>query len=246
MPTPEFVIIGKQGQGKSTLIEALVGAAINHVTGAAVGQLSSKRPVFVSLVAAAASKIVLRRDLSVNVAGSDRDLELDSKEVAAELAKRQTTASSVPIYLVIENKQNINVTLIDTPGLDLGAATTTTTTDQQPSASELEETVLSLVRPAYRHIIGVEEANDWSKLTLLNFIKKVDPSLTRSTLVLTKFNQYLKTLNATLKLNRFFASQPRDVQCFFVSLFSAKVRENNLATENYQAKVYQGNCLLVQ
>lgn len=168
-----------------------------------------------------------------------------------ELSRRLSKFSPVPVYMHVEHESFLNMTFIDTPGLthssgaqiqNLSApqppatqasnttATSTTTTDvdednNNKEKEKIDELIMSLVRPTHRHIICVEPANEWSQLQMFNFVKKVDPSLTRTTLVYSHFHTLLKSsLNNTAKVNRFLSSKPRDAQTFFVSAFDERVR----------------------
>ncbi len=189
--------------------------------------MSTKRPIFFSLQnnpEANKPKITLRRDLSI--AGAERDVELeDFAQVEAELEKRQQKLSNIPIYVQIDLQNVINTTFIDTPGLE---------------TAEAEQTVAELIRPIHRFILCVEQANDWSALKMLNVVKKQDPSLSRTTMVYTRFYHLLKTLNQTQKLNRFLASKPHSTQSFYVSLFTSQTRQGvSGQVDKFRDRVYQ-------
>ncbi len=223
---PEFVVVGPTGAGKSQLIEALLGMPLNLV-GKSQSDLSTKRPIFFSLQnnpEANKPKITLRRDLSI--AGAERDVELeDFAQVEAELEKRQQKLSNIPIYVQIDLQNVINTTFIDTPGLE---------------TAEAEQTVAELIRPIHRFILCVEQANDWSALKMLNVVKKQDPSLSRTTMVYTRFYQLLTPLNHPQKLNRFLDSKPHSTQSFYVSLFTSQTRQGvSGQVDKFRDRVYQ-------
>lgn len=227
MPIPEFIFVGRQNSGKSALIEAILGYPINYVDDSGG---TTKRPIFFSLInnpSCDTPKCTLRRDFSSSITGADRDVEVPLKIVSGEIKKRQQEVSKIsldPIHVQIEYKTYFNMVLIDTPAL--------------MDSEEVEEMMMKLIGQK-RHIICVEEANAWSNLKMLNFLKKIDPNMTRTTLVYTKFNVYLKSLTSTQLLNKYLGGKPREANCIFVSLFSNKVRSNNLEEENFKEKIYQ-------
>jgi len=52
--------------------------------------------------------------------------------------------------------------------------------------------IYNLVKHPDRFILCVEEAKDWDKLDMLDFIKQVDPEFTRTTFVYTKLHFHLQ------------------------------------------------------
>jgi hypothetical protein len=258
IPSPEFVFCGTQNSGKSAILEAIIGHAINHVNNVATDDLSkltldniaTKRPLFINLVnnkqVKEKPKVTVRRDLSQLTGLDSKNLEADwvcedFTKLSDELRRRLSKFSNVPVYVQVEHESFLNVTFIDTPGLNTNLLKEDKVETDDISAKKIEETVLSLLRPSHRQIVCVEQSNDWTQLQMFNIVKKVDPSMTRTTLVYSKFHNYLKThLNATIKVNRYLAGKPRDSnQVFFVSLFSSKVRSSNLNSDKFQEKVFQ-------
>jgi len=259
IPVPEFVFIGTQASGKSTLLESIVGYSMNHVSdnensnngnnssnsinSQSSSNVTTKRAIHISLVnnrdVKEKPRVTLRRDLSqlegLETPHLDSDWVADNEaELEEELSLRLSKFSPVPIFMQVEHESFMNITFIDTPGLTHPSSSlpsSPSSTASSPVGDEkvekMEELVLSLVRPTHRHIVCVEPANEWAQLQMFNFVKRVDPSMTRTTLVYSKFHLLLKSsLSNTAKVNRFLASKPRDAQTFFVSAFGDRVRSN--------------------
>eukprot|EP00026_Physarum_polycephalum_P007579 Phypoly_transcript_07642.p1 GENE.Phypoly_transcript_07642~~Phypoly_transcript_07642.p1 ORF type:complete len:510 (+),score=138.30 Phypoly_transcript_07642:54-1532(+) len=71
------------------------------------------------------------------------------------------------------------------------------------------------------------------------FAKKIDPELSRSTFVFTKFYSQLQDFNNTRAVNRFLSSTLPDVKSFFVTIPSSKVRAKFPEPEKLQEKIWQ-------
>jgi hypothetical protein len=124
------------------------------------------------------------------------------------------------------------MTFIDTPGL-LDDDETDATKEERDSL------VLQLSKPTHRLIIAVEQTRDWSSMSINNFVKKVDPELTRTTFVYTKFNTHLQSFTSTREVNKFFSQILPDIKTFFITLPSDGVRSKFVKVDDFQKKVFQ-------
>ncbi len=90
------------------------------------------------------------------------------------------------------------MTFIDTPGL-------LDEDDTDVSKEERDSLVLNLAKPTHRIIICVEAARDWARMEMVNFVKRVDPELSRTTFVYTKFQTHLQSFTSTREVNKFLS-----------------------------------------
>jgi len=227
--TPEIVVIGRRSHGKSSVIEAFFGEALNAVGSFGV----TKRPVFINVinnVNAANPKITVKRDSVLKE--FDHDKEVSLKDLHTEIANRNKIASEEPVIVQYESAKVCNMTFIDTPGLlDENEADTT--------KDEREQLVIKLAKPAHRIIIAVEACRDWARMDMVNFVKKVDPELSRTIFVYNKFNTHLQGFTSTREVNKFLSQTLPDVRTFFVSLPTGGVREKYSESDKFQNKIYQ-------
>eukprot|EP01132_Coremiostelium_polycephalum_P007622 gene7622-9377_t len=224
---PEIVFVGPRGSGKSSLLEAFVGRALNIVgiNGC------SKRALYLQFVnnsECETPKITIKRDQQVKE--FDHDIVIPIEQLNDNLAKRNSAPSDEPIYVLIETKQTLNLTLIDTPGL---------LSDSSPEQQKIDNIVNSIVKPNHRLIIAVESCGDWSTMTMLPFVKRVDPELSRSTFVFTKFFNIIQDFNSTRGVNRFLAGTMSEIKSFFVTIPNHKIRARFSEPQRFQEKISQ-------
>jgi hypothetical protein len=74
---------------------------------------------------------------------------------------------------------------------------------------------------------------------MINFVKKVDPELSRTTFVYTKFQTHLQTFTSTRDANKFLSATLPDVRTFFTTMPSEGIRAKFSDPEKYQLKIYQ-------
>jgi hypothetical protein len=232
LPTPEIVVIGYQGHGKSSLIEGFMG---HHVS--PIGYGATKRPLFLTLInniKCEKPKCTIKRDSLLKGTEFDHDIVVGISELVDELQKRNklTKPCDEPIIVHYEYRYCCNVTLIDTPGLILKE-------DEVDQAKEVQAIVYNLVRIPERLILCVEEAKDWDKWDMFDIIKQVDPEFSRTTFAYTKFHFHLQKFISTRQVNRFLQGTLPDSKCFFTSMLSNKVRSKFSDSDKFQEKLYQ-------
>jgi hypothetical protein len=124
------------------------------------------------------------------------------------------------------------MTFIDTPGL-------LDTDEIEISKDDRESLVLNLCRPSHRIVVFVEATKDWSKIEAVNFAKKFDPELSRTTFVYTNFQTYLHTFTSTREVNKFLSGTLPDVKTFFTTVPTEGVRAKFNTSEKFQEKIFQ-------
>eukprot|EP01112_Ceratiomyxa_fruticulosa_P007636 TRINITY_DN1984_c0_g3_i2.p1 TRINITY_DN1984_c0_g3~~TRINITY_DN1984_c0_g3_i2.p1 ORF type:complete len:781 (-),score=209.36 TRINITY_DN1984_c0_g3_i2:158-2500(-) len=228
IPVPEIVVVGPRSSGKSSIIEAILGRPFNVV---GLGG-ATKRPLFIQLInnpEAAEPRATLKRDPQMKEFSTDREVPL--AELPEAVAGRNTKVSEDPVFLTIEHKNCLNMTIIDTPGLILSASTN--------ESQMIENVVLNLIRPIHRLILAVEPSKEWTQMEMLSFVKRTDQELSRTTFVYTKFHSQLQDFSSTRAVNRFLSGTLPDVKTFFSTLPSSRVRARFRESDKYQEKLWQ-------
>lgn len=196
VPAPAVVVVGHQTDGKSALVEALMGFQFNHVGGGT----KTRRPIALHLRfnphchspncrllagsgegdveddAGAADRAMPLADIQAYIEAENKRLENDPSQFSAK-----------EIIIRIEYKHCPNLTIIDTPGLILAAPGRKNRVLQSQACA-----VESLVRAKIQHketiILCLEDCSDWSNATTRRVVMQVDPDLARTVLVSTKLD----------------------------------------------------------
>jgi len=232
LQVPEIVLIGRQGHGKSSVLEAIIGQPFNLV--AKDKGACTKRPIFVNMInnpACDKPKFTLKRDPSTKDSNEDKVVALE--HVEKEIALRNNVAPN-PIHITCDYKHCWNITFIDTPGL----IPPTDKSNSEISPDEVEEMVLDLAKPSHRILIFVEEVKDGTQSDMIMLAKKVDPRLDRSIFIFTKLSDQLKNFTSTRDLNRYLTSTASsDTQSFFVSLVPGKDKAKYASKESFKQRM---------
>uniref|UniRef100_I1R4J0 Dynamin-type G domain-containing protein n=1 Tax=Oryza glaberrima TaxID=4538 RepID=I1R4J0_ORYGL len=196
-PAPAVVVVGHQTDGKSALVEALMGFQFNHVGGGT----KTRRPVALHLRFNPRCHAPRCRLLAGSGAGDDEYEEAGVAGRAMPLADIQayieaenmrlendpSQFSEKEIIIRIEYKHCPNLTIIDTPGLILPAPGRKNRVLQSQACA-----VETLVRAKIKHketiILCLEDCSDWSNATTRRVVMQVDPDLARTVLVSTKLD----------------------------------------------------------
>ncbi|GAM24162.1 hypothetical protein SAMD00019534_073370 [Acytostelium subglobosum LB1] len=224
---PEIVFVGPKSSGKSSLVEAFIGRPLNIV--GALG--CSKRSIhfqFVNNAECEVAKVTVKRDALIKEL--DHDVVITVEQLNDTLNRRNTVISDEPIYVLIESRSTLNLTLIDTPGL---------VADGANDHAKIDAIVSAILRPNHRLIVAVEPCGDWANMTMLPFVKRVDPELSRSTFVFTKFFNVIQDFNSTRSVNRFLAGAVSDIKSFFVTIPNHKIRARFADPASFQEKLAQ-------
>ncbi|TVU51148.1 hypothetical protein EJB05_02556 [Eragrostis curvula] len=193
VPAPAVVVVGHQTDGKSALVEALMGFQFNHVGGGT----KTRRPVALHLrfnprcdepqcrlVAGADG------DDDAGVAGRPMPLADIQAYIEAENLRLENDPcqfSEKEIIIKVEYKHCPNLTIIDTPGLILPAPGRKNRV-LQTQASAVESLVRAKIQHKETIILCLEDCSDWSNATTRRVVMQVDPDLARTVLVSTKLD----------------------------------------------------------
>ncbi|TQD91923.1 hypothetical protein C1H46_022439 [Malus baccata] len=187
---PAVLVVGHQTDGKSALVEALMGFQFNHVGGGT----KTRRPITLHMKYDPHAHSPVCRLLLPSDSNSDYEKPLSLPEIQAyieaenmRLEKEPCLFSSKEIIIRVEYKYCPNLTIIDTPGL-IAPAPGPKNRALQGQARAVE----ALVRAKMQHkefiILCLEDCSDWSNATTRRVVMQIDPELSRTVIVSTKLD----------------------------------------------------------
>ncbi|RAL44982.1 hypothetical protein DM860_003741 [Cuscuta australis] len=185
---PAVLVVGHQTDGKSALVEALMGFQFNHVGGGT----KTRRPITLHMkynpdCDSPLCNLLSDSDPSVSHERSLQEIQAFIEAENMRLEKEPCQFSAKEIIIRIEYKYCPNLTIIDTPGL-VAPAPSKKNRAFQAQARAVE----SLVRAKMLHkefiILCLEDCNDWSNATTRRIVMQIDPELSRTVVVATKFD----------------------------------------------------------
>jgi len=183
---PAILVVGHQTDGKSALVEALMGFQFNHVGGGT----KTRRPItlhmkynsaciephcFLIMEGAVETEVTLE-ELQEYIESENRRLEAEHDKFWAK-----------EIVVRIEYKYCPNLTIIDTPGL-ISAAPGRRNASQQQAQKQVEALVRSKMEQREYIVLCLEDTADWGNATTRKFVMQVDPNLERTVIVSTKLD----------------------------------------------------------
>uniref|UniRef100_A0A2P2JNG1 Dynamin-like protein ARC5 n=2 Tax=Rhizophora mucronata TaxID=61149 RepID=A0A2P2JNG1_RHIMU len=185
---PAVLVVGHQTDGKSALVEALMGFQFNHVGGGT----KTRRPItlhmkYDPLCELPVCSLLSDDDPTLSRHKSLHDIQayIESENIRLEHEPCQFSAKE--IIMRVEYKYCPNLTIIDTPGL-IAPAPVRKNQALQSQARAVE----SLVRAKMQHkefiILCLEDCSDWSNATTRRVVMQIDPDLSRTVLVSTKLD----------------------------------------------------------
>ncbi|XP_055809059.1 dynamin-like protein ARC5 isoform X2 [Solanum dulcamara] len=185
---PAVLVVGHQTDGKSALVEALMGFQFNHVGGGT----KTRRPITLHMkynpdCDTPLCHLLSDSDPSVSHEKSLQDIQAYIEAENMRLEKETCQFSAKEIIIRIEYKYCPNLTIIDTPGL-VAPAPSRKNRALQAQARAVE----TLVRVKMQHrefiILCLEDCNDWSNATTRRVVMQIDPELSRTVVVATKLD----------------------------------------------------------
>ncbi|XP_050376301.1 dynamin-like protein ARC5 [Argentina anserina] len=185
---PAVLVVGHQTDGKSALVEALMGFQFNHVGGGT----KTRRPITLHMKYDPDSHSPLCRLVSDSDPAQAHLMSLADIQAYIEaenmrLEKEPSLFSAKEIIIRVEYKYCPNLTIIDTPGL-IAPAPGPKNRALQVQARAVE----ALVRAKMQHkeliILCLEDCSDWSNATTRRVVMQIDPELSRTVIVSTKLD----------------------------------------------------------
>ncbi|KAJ4836574.1 hypothetical protein Tsubulata_035499, partial [Turnera subulata] len=186
---PAVLVVGHQTDGKSALVEALMGFQFNHVGGGT----KTRRPITLHMkydpqCEDPACHLVSDEDPTYAHPKSLHEIQAYIESENMRLEKESSCQfSAKEIIIRVEYKYCPNLTIIDTPGL-VAPAPGRKNQALQSQARAVE----ALVRAKMQHkefiILCLEDCSDWSNATTRRVVMQVDPELSRTVIVSTKLD----------------------------------------------------------
>ncbi|OMO86878.1 hypothetical protein COLO4_20871 [Corchorus olitorius] len=185
---PAVLVVGHQTDGKSALVEALMGFQFNHVGGGT----KTRRPItlhmyYDPLCDVPLCHLVSDEDPTVANEKSLPEIQAYIEAENMRLEREPSQFSAKEIIIKVKYKHCPNLTIIDTPGL-IAPAPARKNRALQSQARAVE----SLVRTKMQHkefiILCLEDCSDWSNAMTRRVVMQIDPELSRTVIVSTKLD----------------------------------------------------------
>ncbi|KAK9167306.1 hypothetical protein Scep_002497 [Stephania cephalantha] len=185
---PAVLVVGHQTDGKSALVEGLMGFQFNHVGGGT----KTRRPITLHMkydpdCEAPVCRLVSDADPVVSEEKSLEEIQAYIEAENMRLEREPCQFWDKEIIILVEYKYCPNLTIIDTPGL-----TAPTPGRRNRALQGQSRSVESLVRAKMQHkefiILCLEDCSDWSNATTRRVVMQIDPELSRTVVVSTKLD----------------------------------------------------------
>ncbi|XP_071736666.1 dynamin-related protein 5A-like [Rutidosis leptorrhynchoides] len=230
LPIPEIVVIGGQSDGKSSLLEALLGFKFN----VREVEMGTRRPLMLQMVhdpnsldprcrfqeeesEEYGSPIVLASEIADTI----------KSRTDALLKKTKTAVSSKPIVMRAEYAHCPNLTVIDTPGFVLKAKKG----EPESTPEEILSMVKSLASPPHRILVFLQQSSvEWCSSLWLDTIREIDPNFRRTIIVVSKFDNRLKEFTDKWEVDSYLSASGyigENARPFFVALPKDKAVVSN-------------------
>jgi len=186
LPSPRFIIVGKQGCGKSRLLEALAGETFTLTSDIS----GSRRPT----VFECRNKPSCHEPLWSVKNRKTNQWEEHSAQIVMQLVvdAHEELGDDVtvePIYVRLESASCLDMQIVDLPG-------TRDRVQGSPIPEKIERMVMSFMKEKQNIILCVEEASDAhvASLPILEKCRLMDPKSERTILIRSKLDKFCMTL----------------------------------------------------
>ncbi|XP_021722822.1 dynamin-related protein 5A-like [Chenopodium quinoa] len=239
LPIPEIVAIGGQSDGKSSLLEALLGFRFN----VREVEMGTRRPLILQMVhdSTALEPRCRFQDedseeygSSISLASTIADTIKSRTEVL--LKKTNTAVSSKPIVMRAEYAYCPNLTIIDTPGFVLKAKKG----EPDSTPDEILSMVKSLASPPHRILLFLQQSSvEWCSSLWLDAIRDIDPTFRRTIIVVSKFDNRLKEFGDRWEVDRYLSASGylgENIRPFYVALPKER---NTISNDEFRRQISQ-------
>ncbi|XP_068665602.1 dynamin-related protein 5A [Aristolochia californica] len=221
LPIPEIVALGGQSDGKSSLLEALLGFRFN----VREVEMGTRRPLILQMVhdsTALEPRCRFQEEDSEEygspIVSSSTIADIIKARTDTLLKKTKTAVSSKPIVMRAEYVYCPNLTIIDTPGFVLKAKKG----EPESTPDEILSMVKSLAGPPHRLLLFLQQSSvEWCSSLWLDVIRDIDPTFRRSIIVVSKFDNRLKEFTERWEVDRYLSASGYlgdNTSPFFVAL----------------------------
>ncbi|XP_057790233.1 dynamin-related protein 5A-like isoform X2 [Salvia miltiorrhiza] len=239
LPIPEIVALGGQSDGKSSLLEALLGFRFN----VREVEMGTRRPLILQMIHDSNA-------LEPRCRFQDEDSEeygnamVSSTAIAdtiksrteALLRETKTAVSPKSIVMRVEYAHCPNLTIIDTPGFVLKAKKG----EPECTPDEILSMVKSLASPPHRILLFLQQSSvEWCSSLWLDAIRELDPTFKRTIVVVSKFDNRLKEFSDRWEVDRYLSASGylgENTRPFFVALPKDRTTVSN---DEFRRKISQ-------
>ncbi|GAB2230784.1 hypothetical protein Droror1_Dr00015076 [Drosera rotundifolia] len=237
LPIPEIVALGGQSDGKSSLLEALLGFRFN----VREVEMGTRRPLILQMVhdgTAIEPRCRFQEEDSEEygspvVLGS-AIADIIKSRTEALLKRTRAAVSSKPIVMRAEFAHCPNLTIIDTPGFVLKAKKG----EPENTPDEIISMVKSLASPPNRILLFLQQSSvEWCSSLWLDSVREIDPTFRRTVVVVSKFDNRLKEFNDRWEVDRYLSASGylgENIHPFFVALPKDR---NTISNEEFRKQI---------
>ncbi|KAB1216616.1 Dynamin-related protein 5A [Morella rubra] len=239
LPIPEIVALGGQSDGKSSLLEALLGFRFN----VREVEMGTRRPLILQMVhdpSALEPRCRFQEEDSEEygspVVSASAIADILRSRTEALLKKTKTAVSPKPIVMRAEYAHCPNLTIIDTPGFVLKAKKG----EPENTPEEILAMVKSLASPPHRILVFLQQSSvEWCSSLWLDAIREIDPTFRRTVIVVSKFDNRLKEFSDRWEVDRYLSASGYlgdNTRPFFVALPKDR---SNISNEEFRRQISQ-------
>ncbi|VYS48950.1 unnamed protein product [Arabidopsis thaliana] len=221
LPIPEIVAIGGQSDGKSSLLEALLGFRFN----VREVEMGTRRPLILQMVhdlSALEPRCRFQDEDSEEygspIVSATAVADVIRSRTEALLKKTKTAVSPKPIVMRAEYAHCPNLTIIDTPGFVLKAKKG----EPETTPDEILSMVKSLASPPHRILLFLQQSSvEWCSSLWLDAVREIDSSFRRTIVVVSKFDNRLKEFSDRGEVDRYLSASGylgENTRPYFVAL----------------------------
>ncbi|XVF18826.1 hypothetical protein REPUB_Repub11eG0056400 [Reevesia pubescens] len=221
LPFPEIVALGGQSDGKSSLLEALLGFRFN----VREVEMGTRRPLILQMVhdpSALEPRCRFQEEDSEEygspVVSTSTIADIIKSRTEALLKKTKTSVSPKPIVMKAEFAHCPTFTIIDTPGFVLQAKKG----EPENTPEEILSMVKSLASPPHRILLFLHQSSvELCSSLWLDSIREIDPTFRRTVIVVSKFDNRLKEFSDRREVDRYLSASGylvENTRPFFVAL----------------------------
>ncbi|KAJ9182914.1 hypothetical protein P3X46_006847 [Hevea brasiliensis] len=211
-PIPEIVALGGQSDGKSSLLEALLGFRFNVCE----VEMGTRRPLILQMVHDPNAPEPRCRFQPCCV--SHNNCRYYKITYRGTLKRTKAAVSSKSIVMRAEYAHCPNLTIIDTPGFVLKA--------KKGEPEKTPEAILSMVKslasPPHRILLFLQQSSlEWCSSLWLDAIREIDPTFRRTIIVVSKFDNRLKEFSDRWEVDHYLSANGylgKSTRPFFVAL----------------------------
>ncbi|TVU06957.1 hypothetical protein EJB05_46994 [Eragrostis curvula] len=198
LPIPEIVVIGGLSDGKSSLMEALLGFRFNLREG-------TRRPLVVHMVhdpTAVEPRCRFQEEDS-----EEYGSPMEAATAIADLIKQRTVSHLGKINAAVSSKPIVMRAEYATAPISSSSTLQAKRDEPEGTPEEIKSMVKKLASPSHRLLLFLQQSSvQWNSSIWLHTIKDIDPTFRRTMIVISKFDNRLKEFSARRDVDSFLGA----------------------------------------